>query len=1192
MKWSLVMVSVILIVVSLLLPETATTLNYVVPIVNDMKIRCPGAGGKAPCYTLQEYASQQDTYFINNTIFYFFPGLHKLEESLRLISIRNLSFQGVHGNDSEMVRITFNSSASMKWENCSDIEISSVLIVLLDTFTFSITFKFTHSVQIFNISIHGNGSSGCSSILSQKSVLNITNSQFIGIQGYSGAALMIRASSNITFAGSNIFESNIAKYGGAIYLHNSVLIMYASGATFFKNNSVTGDLDGSVCNFFDETVVSYYYYYGGAIYSNNSTLTLKGQSMIIFAENKAVEQYGGAGGAMAVVNGNFTIQGFALFYNNHAADGGALLLTEDVNSRFCGAITFDKNTADVGGALYIRNINISFNVDLMADNSTIIKFQNNRARYNGGAISSLSSSLTFTKTVLFEANSAYYYYGDGGAMSLLASSKLILVPSLNVSFIKNHANNAGGALYIKDLQCLLGSLVPIECFISIQNSHATTRDILLHFEYNSAGSAGSILYGGQLNKCRLYYRTNYTTMIDRCGTSASYNYSDDALGLFMNMSRIMSESATNISSQAEKIKFCQGDDILQYRRSRSDINLYPGEQFSIRVIALGQSGSPVPTTVFNQNQYPGDECYIISPSSHPIYNGSCTNITFKVISVEENYCGSWTMIKLYPENPCQSRVDGLSVYINILPCPIGFHLLDGRCTCNDKLQKFTHNCKIDDSIGVIERTKNNFWISLINTDILIIHEYRCPLDYCKDSVNISLHDPSVQCDLHRNGTLCGQCQNNFSLALGSLHCISCDNNHTALIVLFAIAGIALVAIIFTFRLTVSVGTLNGLFFYANIVQANHQAFFPRAKINMFTAFISWLNLDLGIETCFYDGMDIYAYSWFQFLFPFYVWFLIVCVILACRHSQSIASRLGQNPVAVLATLLLMSYSKILQAIIIPLSWTYLTYYTPSNETRNIVWLYDASILFFKEPKHIALGLFAILSLVMFALPYIFLLLFGHWLQGYSNWWILSWLNKLKPVMDAYHAPYVKEARYWTGLLLLLRVGLYLTFAINTFGNNTINILAVFTVTAVFLAMKRRVYEHWCKDILESSFILNLCILSVATFYLNEGFDENIKSQHIPSLVSIGVAFITCIGILLFHISLVLKSSSIWKVHILPLIKTSQLLTTIIRSAPVKPENTAAGGMEAAELHTLPTSTEIDVDLREPLLEITESQAAT
>ena len=74
------------------------------------------------------------------------------------------------------------------------------------------------------------------------------------------------------------------------------------------------------------------------------------------------------------------------------------------------------------------------------------------------------------------------------------------------------------------------------------------------------------------------------------------------------------------------------------------------------------------------------------------------------------------------------------------------------------------------------------------------------------------------------------------------------------------AGIALIAAIFLLRLTVAVGSLNGLFFYANIIQANHQAFFPRATINLFTIFIAWVNLDLVIETCLYDGMDIYVYS--------------------------------------------------------------------------------------------------------------------------------------------------------------------------------------------------------------------------------------------------------------------------------------------------------------------------------------------
>lgn len=223
--------------------------------------------------------------------------------------------------------------------------------------------------------------------------------------------------------------------------------------------------------------------------------------------------------------------------------------------------------------------------------------------------------------------------------------------------------------------------------------------------------------------------------------------------------------------------------------------------------------------------------------------------------------------------------------------------------------------------------------------------------------------------------LCGKCQKNFSLAFGSMHCVLCNNNSIALILLFAVIGIALVAGVLLLRLTVASGTLNGLIFYTNIIQANHQAFFLRATINFSTIFVSWLNLDLGIEACFYDGMDIYAYSWLQFLFPFYVWSLIICIILVGHYSRSFAKQLGTNPVAVLATLLLVSYSKITKAIILPLSWTYLTYYNSTSESHRIVWLYDGSVDFFKEPKHITLGLFAIITLVVFVLPYVSLLFF-------------------------------------------------------------------------------------------------------------------------------------------------------------------------------------------------------------------------
>ena len=90
---------------------------------------------------------------------------------------------------------------------------------------------------------------------------------------------------------------------------------------------------------------------------------------------------------------------------------------------------------------------------------------------------------------------------------------------------------------------------------------------------------------------------------------------------------------------------------------------------------------------------------------------------------------------------------------------------------------------------------------------------------------------------------------------------------------FALAGIALVFLLLIFKLTVAAGTINGLIFYANVVAVNRSIFFPPNETNILTVFIAWLNLDLGIETCFFDGMDDYVKTWLQFVFPLYVWSL-------------------------------------------------------------------------------------------------------------------------------------------------------------------------------------------------------------------------------------------------------------------------------------------------------------------------------
>ena len=204
----------------------------------------------------------------------------------------------------------------------------------------------------------------------------------------------------------------------------------------------------------------------------------------------------------------------------------------------------------------------------------------------------------------------------------------------------------------------------------------------------------------------------------------------------------------------------------------------------------------------------------------------------------------------------------ITVNVTIFQCPPGFKLSGNEllCKCAQRLAKYTDTCRIED--GKIERT-NEFWVGYIQdntSDGLILHPH-CPFDYCtSNELYIAINDSDKQCSNNRTGLLCGKCARNFSLALGTNRCLQCSDDYVWLLVVFTFAGVALVLLLLVLRLTVAVGTINGLIFDANIFAINSATFFS-PPTNVLIVFITWLNLDLGIETCFYDGMDAYTKAW-------------------------------------------------------------------------------------------------------------------------------------------------------------------------------------------------------------------------------------------------------------------------------------------------------------------------------------------
>ena len=256
---------------------------------------------------------------------------------------------------------------------------------------------------------------------------------------------------------------------------------------------------------------------------------------------------------------------------------------------------------------------------------------------------------------------------------------------------------------------------------------------------------------------------------------------------------------------------------------------------------------------------------------------------------------------------------------------------------------------------------------------IIVHQH-CPFDYCREdkkSLSVQVEEGDKQCAYNRRGILCGGCQVGFSNILGSSRCKRCSNLVLVLVIpAVLVAGILLILFLMGLDLTVSNGTINGLILYANIIEAQHAVFFtPYSSSSFLRKFIAWLNLDLGIELCFTNNLDAYTKTWLQFLFPVYIWLLVAAIILSSHFSTlTLVSRLsGNNAVQVLATLFLLSYSKLLRLVITVFSYTELNY---SDGYKRLVWLYDGKLnIEYLRGKHVLHFIGTLLLLTFLSIPY-------------------------------------------------------------------------------------------------------------------------------------------------------------------------------------------------------------------------------
>ena len=992
--------------------------------------------------------------------------------------------------------------------------------------------------------------------------VSISNSELAHNSANSGGAISVSFAS-MSMSNSELTNNSVGVYGGAIDVYSSSVSISNSELTYsnaglggairavFSNVSISNSeltynrastgviyVASGKMSIFNSTVANNSIHHG-VIYVSQSLLILKE----INVTNNIAIYIVDAGGIIHAFSSQVNVNGPTTLSNNRGVLGGAISAHQSQIYINAEGVIITNNTATSGGGIFLRESTLFINEPIKIYHNTAHKDGGGIYAYsstvefntpnkqseivdniaeNGGGIYAVATTFNLTRSyVNIESNTAR---ANGGGVYLQQSSKLYVfkldeIPQ-DTLFVKLMINNNlaqyGGGIFVADDTesgtCRGGATetdetqtIFADCFIQtiylygLGYSYSNIFNTFM--TKNMATQFGADIYGG---------------LLDRCTANQNADYEIYSNGLDYINKTIKSSTELSISSRPVQVIVCKNDYSIIFTRK--------GHTFKIIVMAVDQVGNSMNATIQSSVVSESGFDRLKEGQAKQLVGNQCTELEYNVFSRDSS-----AQMELYAEGPCINL--GISrTFINIsfqlCTCPIGLKPIQSpiecKCDCDPDLHKYQiKNCSEENGTIMLE-SNNKIWIEVINTTNKTGYVVsNCVFDYCVEKpVNVNLSNPDEQCAYNRSGVLCGECKPGLSLVLATSRCAQCSNLYLLLLLPFALAGILLVVLILVLNITIATGSIHGLIFYANIVAANKAIFFPSLN-NFLIIFISWLNLDLGINTCFYDGMTSQGKVLLQLVFPAYLFLLMFLIIILSKYIDSFAKLLSnRNPVAALGTLIVLSYSKLLRFIIAALQYKVLDY---PDDTSDIIWVYDGNVQYF-TCDHIPRFVAAIIIFIASGL-FTLLLFFGQWFPRCSK--VMKWTKNTKYIgfMDAYHAPFTPKHRYWVGVLLFALIvhNLVASMAPDTF----LPVLSSGAVSVGLISWKllnNRLYKSKFCDSFESLFLLNIVCLAFGTLYVK---DTN-KDQSALANTSMAISFTLFVTTLSYHFyQFVLKKSNTW-----------------------------------------------------------------
>ncbi len=361
--------------------------------------------------------------------------------------------------------------------------------------------------------------------------------------------------------------------------------------------------------------------------------------------------------------------------------------------------------------------------------------------------------------------------------------------------------------------------------------------------------------------------------------------------------------------------------------------------------------------------------------------------------------------------------------------------------------------------------------------------------------------------------MCSECTEGYSVVFGSDECHTCSNWWLLTSLLYIAMGPIVIFVIYCLRLTLTMGTLNGIILFGQVSNIGLKQTVILTKNHEFlSSSISFLQLSACFPLCFFKGMDEAWKAGLGILFPLYLLVVLCFIIVLARFWTWLSRKVSRHFVQVLVTVVHLSVAGLLTAVTevaIPVK----VYAVDGNRT---IWSKGSDT--YLTGKHAIVFTVTAFVAGLILIPYIAILLCGtkalKWSQTCNIY--------IRPALEAIHAPYKVKQQHWFLGQLVFVITLNIVYAANKAHTNpsldlyiAIMLLLLTIGLAFFSPLKNRIM-----NLVDMTILFNTTICYFLMFFYKNKYYVQSRVISIVFYTSLDLIIAITIVICIYHILVV------------------------------------------------------------------------